>query len=462
MCLDPGCTSDATFWRAGDLARHYRTVHRANLERFDCPQLRCSRKGDHAFARKDHLIEHLRSYHGQNLPKNSNRAGNSSKRKLLKALSETSWESGDDTTSDSTVPQDTDEDLQISLEDSFIKYDESILQHHHAASVVRNSMSNLSRLMSAAGGGHGGFEIASSQASSVAGRSRISASVEDTPGLPLWTWCPEEGLFDMDQDNVDRDPTVLPVETNKHQDVHTGELDPAVDAELADSTPVVTYLGINKIRPDDSKADTEFAQLPAQHIDSRNTDKTRRFNVLPRNHMALAEWKVILSLIRRHYSEIMGPQNMGSVELLAQGDTPTVCVTCQYPGRLQRTRLEDIIRPLGFPYLIGEGYIQRSGGDENYLDGADSTSSDATGTCNQLARTFQFGPALYGHHMLRPDCGASVGVQGLAALEAARVSLGGYVELRYGERWERYALTSHHLLHIEDEDAGSADCLEGR
>jgi hypothetical protein len=84
-------------------------------------------------------------------------------------------------------------------------------------------------------------------------------------------------------------------------------------------------------------------------IDSRNTDKTRRFNVLPRNHMALAGGSHLM--IRRHYSEIMGPQNMGSVELLAQGDTPTVCVTCQYPGRLQRTRLEDIIRPLGFPIL---------------------------------------------------------------------------------------------------------------
>jgi len=72
ICLEPGCSSTAQHTRAADLARHQRTVHRIT-ERFDCPRTRCTRKGERAFSRSDHLLEHLRSYHGEDIPKGEKR-----------------------------------------------------------------------------------------------------------------------------------------------------------------------------------------------------------------------------------------------------------------------------------------------------------------------------------------------------------------------------------------------------
>ncbi|KAF2805037.1 uncharacterized protein BDZ99DRAFT_396574, partial [Mytilinidion resinicola] len=36
---------------------------------FPCTVHRCSRVGPRGFSRRDHLTEHLRSYHQQNIPK---------------------------------------------------------------------------------------------------------------------------------------------------------------------------------------------------------------------------------------------------------------------------------------------------------------------------------------------------------------------------------------------------------
>lgn len=67
ICMVGGCESN--FSRSADLNRHYTTVHFPDPARLDCPKPRCSRKGDQGFTRQDHLTEHLRQYHGDQLPK---------------------------------------------------------------------------------------------------------------------------------------------------------------------------------------------------------------------------------------------------------------------------------------------------------------------------------------------------------------------------------------------------------
>ena len=70
-CLWPSCIHTAK--RKADVERHYNCVHcKAEMELHDCPVHKCTRKGPGkkgGFTRRDHLIEHLRSYHGVNVPK---------------------------------------------------------------------------------------------------------------------------------------------------------------------------------------------------------------------------------------------------------------------------------------------------------------------------------------------------------------------------------------------------------
>jgi hypothetical protein len=55
------------FTRRADLQRHLSTTH--NPQYFDCPKARCGRKGVNGFSRRDHLTEHLRGYHKEEILK---------------------------------------------------------------------------------------------------------------------------------------------------------------------------------------------------------------------------------------------------------------------------------------------------------------------------------------------------------------------------------------------------------
>lgn len=438
----------------------------ANVERLDCPRLNCSRKGDNGFTRRDHLTEHLRYYHGYEYSQKPARADTPFEAKLPEPLSEIS-----------------DEDIDKVVKCSRLQCRNVFLKRHDFTKHVQSHIdSNLERAKGKSPDTRKGdcMEPFSETLLGNADKSTSDSAMSQEPHRML-TVSPDENSGNVGYSTIRRHFAKLSVESKSNlrlshpspsinggsevvrnqedlsRELVNRNLCGTAETELVDPTGGAASTRSYKRQYENPMPDTGVARVPAQYVDSRNTVTTREFDVLPRDDKTMTAWKLILSSIRRQYSEIMGPQNMGSVELLALGDKPTICVTCQYPERLRRSKLEEIISPLGFPYQIGAGYINRSGGDGFVPHLAGNFFPETTESCNQLARAFQSGPALYGHYMLRPDCGASIGVHGLAALEAARVSLGGYVELRFGERWERYALTSHHLLHIDDEATGSTD-----
>ncbi|PYH97078.1 hypothetical protein BO71DRAFT_374073 [Aspergillus ellipticus CBS 707.79] len=55
------------FTRPADLKRHQASVHNPVFQ--DCPVQECLRKDGNGFPRRDHLIEHLRSFHHWDVPK---------------------------------------------------------------------------------------------------------------------------------------------------------------------------------------------------------------------------------------------------------------------------------------------------------------------------------------------------------------------------------------------------------
>ncbi|RDK39258.1 hypothetical protein M752DRAFT_338157 [Aspergillus phoenicis ATCC 13157] len=62
-CRDCG----KAFTRPADLKRHHTSVHNPVFQ--DCPVQECLRKDGNGFPRRDHLIEHLRSFHHWDVPK---------------------------------------------------------------------------------------------------------------------------------------------------------------------------------------------------------------------------------------------------------------------------------------------------------------------------------------------------------------------------------------------------------
>lgn len=71
-CLHVGCEYQTK--RQYDLDRHQQShLPSAPPEKFDCPGRGCGRQGANGFNRKDHLREHLRKVHAQDVPKQNRR-----------------------------------------------------------------------------------------------------------------------------------------------------------------------------------------------------------------------------------------------------------------------------------------------------------------------------------------------------------------------------------------------------
>jgi hypothetical protein len=72
-CLDSNGRPIRHFTRKADVARHHKSTYERTF--MDCPKHNCRRKGVNGFTRQDHLTEHLRGYHGEDIAKRrSNRA----------------------------------------------------------------------------------------------------------------------------------------------------------------------------------------------------------------------------------------------------------------------------------------------------------------------------------------------------------------------------------------------------
>jgi hypothetical protein len=62
------------FARKADLQRHELCIHdKDKTPRIACKMNKCSRRGENGFLRRDHLTEHLRHFHSQDIPKRQKR-----------------------------------------------------------------------------------------------------------------------------------------------------------------------------------------------------------------------------------------------------------------------------------------------------------------------------------------------------------------------------------------------------
>lgn len=75
-CKDSSGRPNIVFSRKADVLRHSKTVHEKYYR--DCPKRYCARKGINGFTRDDHLVEHLRGYHRENIPQRQISHGGSS------------------------------------------------------------------------------------------------------------------------------------------------------------------------------------------------------------------------------------------------------------------------------------------------------------------------------------------------------------------------------------------------
>lgn len=233
------------------------------------------------------------------------------------------------------------------------------------------------------------------------------------------------------------------------------EMPSEMDKSLTSSSSSLRSKHVRETAHDSDHNVTSPHSTPTNIIESE-TDKKPSFDVLEAGHWTLEIWPSIAENIRTRYRDIMGIGNMGSINLLAYSSvespasgSPAVCISCKYPDRVNRSVLQEILGPLkDLPIIVRPGSIRRSGCEE---EDCFCTPKEKCLPCQGkiLASAFEFGPAAYGRYMQRPDCGASIGVND-SGLDRARVSLGGYISLKIGDRWILNAVTCHHLIEESD------------
>ncbi|PVH77503.1 hypothetical protein DL98DRAFT_267087 [Cadophora sp. DSE1049] len=70
FCCWPGkcARKENSFSRPADLGRHYKIVHGPGSDKFSCPYTTCpTHRDEDPFTRKDHLRDHLRDYHSEDI-----------------------------------------------------------------------------------------------------------------------------------------------------------------------------------------------------------------------------------------------------------------------------------------------------------------------------------------------------------------------------------------------------------
>lgn len=163
---------------------------------------------------------------------------------------------------------------------------------------------------------------------------------------------------------------------------------------------------------------------------------------LPFGHPKSRQWTEMLPSIKACTKKIMGRGNGGALELFAIKGEPTICITCSDPRKLDLALLRSCMEPLGLRFNITQGKICKSAGEH---DGLGSAVYPDQSQCMV--------PAVHGHYMQRPTCGASLGTAD-GPLKDGKVSLGGYLKVKHLDRrdWSYYAMTVHHILVSDDQN----------
>lgn len=243
-------------------------------------------------------------------------------------------------------------------------------------------------------------------------------------------------------DPADAQPSSKPYDLKQRREFE-------IEKELAKSKTYKTYPkkgGVSNVRAEPisvvaSSATTALQQpCTSFNVEPRHS-KHHSTLPLPFGHPKSKQWTEMLPSIKACTKKIMGRGNGGALELFAINGEPTICITCWDPRKLDLALLRSCMEPLSLRLNITQGKICKSAGDEP--DGLRSAVYPVQSQCMV--------PAVHGHYMQRPTCGASLGTAD-GPLKDGKVSLGGYLKVKHLNQrdWSYYAMTVHHILVSDD------------
>jgi len=175
-----------------------------------------------------------------------------------------------------------------------------------------------------------------------------------------------------------------------------------------------------------------FTRSPAEHTSARGTNTGLLPNVFSRTGGHARVWiRKILPWVNSNFEKIMGEENAGAIEFVMLGPdrTPTVCVTAEDETKVDRNVLDLKLSHVDvyFEIKIQQGDVGRTGGN------------------NRPAVCYEW-PSLNSEFQPLPSCGASIGVGNNTG------TFGGLVQLKFGNEWKVFGLTSHHLFESRTKD----------
>jgi hypothetical protein len=168
-------------------------------------------------------------------------------------------------------------------------------------------------------------------------------------------------------------------------------------------------------------------------------------------HPMLRRWNEVLPSVRQTIKEILGSGNKASVDFCSFQGVPSICISCNKPGKIDKSLLERKTKEWGFPAVIAKSSKKKSYGP----GGKDPRISWSV-------------PAVNSRHNRRADCGSSLGTIN-GPFDEDKVSLGGYLKLKHQSEahWTLYAATVHHAIEPREDydyqsDSDSSDTAESR
>ncbi|KAF8250424.1 hypothetical protein K440DRAFT_659429 [Wilcoxina mikolae CBS 423.85] len=171
---------------------------------------------------------------------------------------------------------------------------------------------------------------------------------------------------------------------------------------------------------------------PAEHTSARGINTGFLPNVFSRTGSHARVWiRYILPWVNSNFDKIMGEENAGAIEFLMLGPdrTPTVCITVEDEAKVNHSVLDSKLSQVEVPFevKIQQGDVERTGGN------------------NRPAECYEW-PSLNSEFQPLPSCGASIGVGSNTG------TFGGLVQLKLGNEWKVFGLTSHHLFENRTKD----------